>query len=199
MSVLSRWLQEWAPSEARWTTISLIFNMESKPHRDLHNLKEQPNYLVTFGEHDQGELWLEREPVGGDGAATQKRRKPNGSFANGYLLQPPHQVVSFLPDRWHATMPWKGNRIALAAFTARSFRGIDPRLRRRLTNLWPSSTCLTTTSISEDLDEGNHVLSLEESQAILASYNDFQDLVAENFEIEDTKKPLFAYEVGGSA
>ena len=25
----------------------------------------------------------------------------------------------------HATMPWKGNRIALAAFTARSFRGID--------------------------------------------------------------------------
>ena len=28
VSVLSRWLQEWAPSEARWTTISLIFNME---------------------------------------------------------------------------------------------------------------------------------------------------------------------------
>ena len=86
---LNRWLQEWAPSAARWTTISLIFNMESKPHRDLHNLKEQPNYLITFGEHDQGELWLECEPVGGDGVATQKRRKPNGSFANGYLRLPP--------------------------------------------------------------------------------------------------------------
>ena len=135
---LNRWMQEWAPPEARWTTLSLIFNMESKPHRDLRNLKEQPNYLISFGEHEHGELWLERDSDGSRDDELRRRRKPNGSLANGYLLQPRHQVVSFLSDRWHATMPWKGNRIALAAFTARSFRGIDPRLRRRLTNFWVS-------------------------------------------------------------
>ena len=200
---LNRWMQEWAPPEARWTTLSLIFNMESKPHRDLHNLKEQPNYLISFGEHEHGELWLERDSDGSRDDELRRRRKPNGSLANGYLLQPRHQVVSFLSDRWHATMPWKGNRIALAAFTARSFRGIDPRLRRRLTNfgfpLWPSSTCLTTSSSFEDQAEDAHVLSQEESQTLLACFNDFQDLVAENFEIEDKKDSLLAFGIGGSS
>ena len=74
---------------------------------------------------------------------------------------------------------------------------------RRLANfgfpLWPSSTCLTTPSSFEDQAEDAHVLSQEESQTLLACYNDFQDLVAENFEIEDKKDSLFAFEIGGSS
>ncbi|CAE7368895.1 GIP [Symbiodinium sp. CCMP2592] len=189
---LNRWMQAWAPPDAKWTTLSLIVNMESKPHRDLHNLKQQPNYLITFGEHEQGELWLERGPDEVAHGEVRRRQKPTGALAGS--LQPRHRVVSFLSDRWHATMPWKGNKIALAAYTARSFRGMDPLLRQQLNTfgfpMLPSSTCLTTstTRTEDDMDGPN----LPESR-------DFQEILSENFAVEEENEKenekLFALEV----
>ncbi|CAE7725645.1 RE2 [Symbiodinium sp. CCMP2592] len=175
---VNQWLQAWAPSSAHWTTFSIVYNMESKPHRDLHNLKGQPNYVITFGEHEHGELWLERTPEDSVTGEVRRRKKPNGSLANGQLLSPHHQVISFDADQWHATMPWRGTRIALAAYTARSFRGLDPELRRffaqwhymmedRLWNLLEDTGCICVRELRLHFDTPWHLAcsvdSLEDS------------------------------------
>ena len=117
---VNRWLRQWAPKNAQWSTVNILFNMESKPHRDIHNLKGRLNYLITFGDHQQGELWVEGPAPQGQAEDLRRRQKPDGSLVPGHLLRPHHQVVEFLPDRWHATMPWTGAR------------GLDVDLRRLL-------------------------------------------------------------------
>ncbi|CAE6970949.1 RE1 [Symbiodinium sp. CCMP2592] len=196
---INQWLRVWAPTSAHWTTFSIIYNMESKPHRDLHNLKGQPNYVITFGDHEHGELWLERLPDEPQSEDARRRRKPNGSVASGILVSPRHKVVEFTPDRWHATMPWRGTRIALAAYTARSFRDLDPELRRDLLQAsFPLPRPLSVvSSIDADVcrDVGESFLADDEKVMILNDYQQFQDLLLENFEVEDTETSLFGLEV----
>ncbi|CAE7470265.1 unnamed protein product [Symbiodinium sp. CCMP2592] len=196
---VNQWLRVWAPSSAQWTTFSIIYNMESKPHRDLHNLKGQPNYVITFGEHENGELWLERQLDEPQSTDDRRRRKPNGSLASGILVSPRHKVIEFTPDRWHATMPWKGTRIALAAFTARSFRDLDPELRRDLLQAsfpLPKPTALAL-SVADDNNQGMQESSLtaDEKTMILNDYEEYQDLLFENFEVEDPEASLFGLEI----
>ncbi|CAE7794276.1 RE2 [Symbiodinium sp. CCMP2592] len=196
---VNQWLQAWAPSSAHWTTFSIVYNMESKPHRDLHNLKGQPNYVITFGEHEHGELWLEGTSEDSAAGGVRRRKKPNGSLANGRLLSPHHQVISFDADQWHATMPWRGTRIALAAYTARSFRGLDPELRRALLQVSfplprPSASALSVCDDQTSPTETCH-LSVDERQAIFNDFEEYQDLLLENFETEDDDARLFGLEI----
>ena len=41
-------------------------------------------------------------------------------------------MVAFAREKWHAAMPWTGNRVDLTAYSARSLRGLDHDLRRLL-------------------------------------------------------------------
>ena len=64
---VNQWLRQWAPKNVQWSTVNILFNMESKPHRDIHNLKGRLNYLITFGDHQQGERWVEGPAPEGQG------------------------------------------------------------------------------------------------------------------------------------
>ena len=105
---LNAWLRSWCPAEAQWSSLNTLFNIESKPHKDVHNLKGRPNYVVTFGEHRQGELRGEDTFGLSDSGDLRRRQKSDGALVNAHLGRPRRKVVSFLPHQWHATMPWTG-------------------------------------------------------------------------------------------
>ncbi|CAE7706187.1 GIP [Symbiodinium sp. CCMP2456] len=196
---VNRWLRHWAPSTARWTTFSILYNVESRPHRDLHNLRGQPNFVITFGPHEHGELWLEKQPEEPETGDMRARRKPSGSLAKGRLLSPYHRVVDSYSDQWHATMPWTGTRIAIAAYTVRSFRDVDTEMRNHLLYYnFPLPTTPRTDSVLFGEENSGMKLSCltdYERQQISNDYQEFQDLLFEDFEDPESGSGLFALEL----
>ena len=197
---INTWLRVWTPSDAQWTSLNILFNIESKPHRDVHNLIERDSYAVTFGDHHGGELWLESSG-GLEGTNDLRRRqKPDGSLVAGHLLKPHHQIVSFPPDRWHATMSWTGTRVALSAYSARSLRGLDTDLRRLLHSYrFPFGVCHEDVFVEEEVAEEPEssvpILTTDEKEDILSVYQDLENLLAEDFLHDQLPAELWATEI----
>ena len=131
---LTRYANEWLRhqpemGDATWTSIAISVNAEAKPHRDVHNLAGSSNYLVTFGCHEGGEVWLRSED---DGEVRRKRKGPTGHHMKGILKPTWHKLVKFDPKDWHATMRWTGRRVALAAYTTRLVTHTNPEVLREL-------------------------------------------------------------------
>ena len=127
-------LKQWRPdSSTRWTSFSLSLNTKAQLHIDAHNQAESMNMTCTLGRFEGGELWLEceeneMEPPG----RVVWESKPNGTRTPGHLYSTWRRPLLFSPKRYHRTRAWKGDRIALTAFTARSLRGLDPADRALL-------------------------------------------------------------------
>ena len=65
----------------------------------------------------RGELWVEGEPEEGMESYVHKE---GDEVINGFLLQPAKGTVKFDSRRRHMVLPWKGDRIVVAAYNIRS-------------------------------------------------------------------------------
>ncbi|CAE7347134.1 RE1 [Symbiodinium sp. KB8] len=127
-------LKQWRPdSSTRWTSISLSLNTQAQLHIDAHNQDESQNMTCTLGPFDKGELWLEavEGEIDPPGKVVWESRQ-TGTRVPGHLYSTWRRPLLFSPKRYHRTRAWKGDRIALTAFTARSLRGLDPDDRAAL-------------------------------------------------------------------
>ena len=185
-------LKQWRPdSSTRWTSFSLSLNTKAQLHIDAHNQAESMNMTCTLGRFEGGELWLECEEneVEPPGRIAWES-KPNGTRAPGHLYSTWRRPLLFSPKRYHRTRAWKGDRIALTAFTARSLRGLDPADRASLRkNGFPvpgePKPIVTETSLNlEEIDFQSEIevnLTEEDYEAILQPLRDAIDGLDEIF------------------
>ncbi|CAE7226635.1 FCPC [Symbiodinium sp. CCMP2592] len=93
-----------------FTTISLYLNTGTKPHKDSRNAP-LPNGIIGVTDFVGGEIWVEAQ----DGESVQI---VDGKRLSGHLLP-----ISETPTYIHAyrdlhlTMPWKGKRLVIIAFS----------------------------------------------------------------------------------
>ena len=111
-----RWTDSGGEEQApTWTSISLSKDMPSGLHTDKNNLRGSSSFMMTFGDHQGGDLFIE-QPGGGTW-----RRNRRGEEIEGTLLDTKGSLCEFDSLRQHGTEPWQGTRWALTAYTARSF------------------------------------------------------------------------------
>ncbi|CAE7325309.1 RE1 [Symbiodinium microadriaticum] len=135
---VNRCVAHWFPGQdKRWTSISLLLNVQSKLHKDNHNYHASENLTCSYGDYRGGELWLQasEENVEELPKAIRWRSLPTGERAPGTLVVTKHSPMSFWPKVFHGPMPWAGTRGSVTAFTARSITSIDQNLRQELRKL----------------------------------------------------------------
>ncbi|CAE7448719.1 GIP, partial [Symbiodinium sp. CCMP2592] len=89
------------------TSITISRNTRSTPHRDSFNSLAIPNIVIPF-EYPRagGEIWIAQPPAANQQSKTLMCR---GQEIDG-SLQSLKSAVYVNPHKWHATMPWEGNR-----------------------------------------------------------------------------------------
>ncbi len=112
-----------------WTSISVSRNLPSAIHADKNNLRGSKNYIMTFGEHTGGQIFVE-QPGGGIW-----RNNSKDIPVEGVLLDPQQGLCEFDPLRQHGTEAWQGKRWALTAYTARSYPEANNEEKRVLRDL----------------------------------------------------------------
>ena len=117
MRVLTSVLHATDPQHC-YTSMTISWNAQSEPHRDVFNLVGSENLVVPLKRPQKGgEIWIENSNP------HPKRRtltlECNGHPVLGELrdLQGP---VSLNPKKWHATRPWQGDRMVLIGYTLQS-------------------------------------------------------------------------------
>ncbi|CAE7227129.1 GIP, partial [Symbiodinium sp. CCMP2456] len=113
--VLSRICRETNPQH-QFTSITISRNTQSSPHRDSYNSAEIPNLVIPL-EYPRagGEIWVEQPPRFQQQSVslTCGSREREGSLIH---LKPQVYVD---PHRWHATMPWTGNRAVAICYAVK--------------------------------------------------------------------------------
>ena len=99
--------------KARFTSFQILCNCRSLPHADAHNFRDEPNLLVALSDFRGGELWVQ-SPEG------ERMLSVGGKSLSGRLIDLQRGPAYFDPHRVHATMPWRGRRLILVAFTIRN-------------------------------------------------------------------------------
>ena len=103
-----------------YSSISLLLNTRSAPHRDGNNHLQSENMVIPLSQFDRGHIWCES----GCGDVVV-----NG--VKGTLLEVSRPYFTFQPKRLHCTMPWSGTRLVLVAYHIRSSHALtsdDQRL-----------------------------------------------------------------------
>ena len=93
----------------RFTTISLINNVQSLMHADSHNDEDTCNLILPFSTFSEGGLWIENP----QGSVRLDTSGPAG------ITHETSVPLLFEPRRKHATFPWSGRRCCLVAFHVR--------------------------------------------------------------------------------
>ena len=114
-----------------WTSLEILVDVMSPPHRDQRNLPTG-TFVTQISLSDDGHLWVESE----DGVIFQDIPQLED-------LQPGHsydlrgQGLIFRADSlWHATLPWTAfSRIVLAAYSVKGSDSFSTGLRYRLSEL----------------------------------------------------------------
>ena len=124
-------LKQWRPqSKVKWTSFSLSMNTQAQIHIDAHNYDSSVNMTCSLGKFTGGELWLEmKEEDHVQPRVVHWETKSNGVRVPGHLYSTYRQPLLVSPKTYHKTRAWKGTPWAMTAFTARSFRGLEPRDR----------------------------------------------------------------------
>ncbi|CAE7233553.1 unnamed protein product [Symbiodinium sp. CCMP2456] len=107
-----------------FTTVSLLEEVKSSPHRDVNNLPGWPNLVFPISSFTGGEIWCE-------GGAATTPLTIDGSLHYGELLEVSRGPVWLDGSRLHCTLPWQGTRKVAVAFAIRDIERLDTRSRRR--------------------------------------------------------------------
>ena len=125
------WIADKFPGQ-EWSSWTANINMVAKVHIDTHNHKQAPNHTVSFGRFAKGELWLEVDDARADGVRWKQK---GGKRVPGILQTTNRCPTTFDPHRYHGTMPWKGLRYSITAYTTRNVTQIAGGLRQQLEKL----------------------------------------------------------------
>ena len=100
--------------ECTFSTFSLLFEDEAKPHKDLQNHSCE-NYVFPLSNFSGGELWVE-------GHGPEQRTLEGKEVTGGPLSWRDKNFVHFRADtQLHFVLPWEGSRVVLVAFCIRFF------------------------------------------------------------------------------
>ena len=92
-----------------YSSVSMLLNTRSAPHRDSNNHPSSVNMVVPLSNFKCGQIWVE---IGGGDVEV------NG--VKGRLTEVTRPFVTFQPKQLHCTMPWEGNGLILVAYHIRS-------------------------------------------------------------------------------
>ncbi|OLP93808.1 hypothetical protein AK812_SmicGene24243 [Symbiodinium microadriaticum] len=112
------------------TSLYISRNATAKCHRDSHNLRGSLNWVTSVGNFSGGALWVECKSDSPPSNAVYK--EVNGVKVPGFLTNTKNQVLSFRPDCYHETQPFKGDRYNLVAYTTRSLPEASEAVRKKL-------------------------------------------------------------------
>ena len=93
-----------------FTTVSLYLNTGTRPHKDSKNAK-LPNGILGVSDFKGGEVWVEAE--GGDSVQVVDGTRLRGHL---YAITSKPTYIHAYRDL-HFTMPWKGKRLVIVAFS----------------------------------------------------------------------------------
>ncbi|CAE7776959.1 RE1, partial [Symbiodinium sp. CCMP2592] len=118
--------------EPKWATLGVFKAAEIPPHRDLRNQPGMPNFVMEVGAANPDGLWLSdaHEVVEGDGTAggDLQRELPDGSCAEGRLVDIKNKVAVFDPKKFHSYVKGEDEgRWIIAGFTPLGVENIPSR------------------------------------------------------------------------
>ena len=116
----------------QYTSLTLLSQVQSLPHRDLGNVPGKPSLLLPLVMPPSGgHLWVE-DPDGNLEYELPSGRSCWGRHVPLFPLQPVHVD----PSRYHATQAWEeGNRLVLVAYHLRALRNVGTDLHASLQRL----------------------------------------------------------------
>ena len=131
--VINRFIENHtAHLDSRWNSFVIFKNSKTVMHRDSHNSKYQPSYLVPISQFTKGGLWVEGVPEGETPVELKEKLGHIKEFVDdGGGRQP----IVFLPRKWHATQEWEGNRLVVAAYSIRDFHRVKSEEQEVLNDL----------------------------------------------------------------
>ena len=118
--VVNQFIRTHLGEDATWSTFSIHRSLSVKRHRDSHNARDKYSRLIPITDFKEGGLWTQlgtNEEVNEDEVVML-----DGKRGRVYPLRSEEgsmNVVSFDSRQWHATMPWKGERLVVAVYTVR--------------------------------------------------------------------------------
>ncbi|CAE7403696.1 glyQS [Symbiodinium necroappetens] len=143
----NKFIREQAPDH-KFSSFILLHNVKADVHKDLGNA-DTPSLLIGVSSFTNGELWVE-SPDGN----TKMNFKDKIVFGN---LHPVCDTKVFFDARntWHATMPWQGDRLVVAAYNPAFMRNLQPQQLQQLRDLgFPLSLDASAASASSPLPDG---------------------------------------------
>ncbi|CAE7664233.1 GIP [Symbiodinium sp. CCMP2592] len=116
------------------SSLFLSRNVHSYIHKDRHNSKGSMNWQITLGDYQGGRLWIEEGP---DDIHHDRRHQRiyEGRKLPGKVHDTRNRLLSFRPDRLHASDDFTGTRYSITAYETRLIeKAPDDHLRelRRL-------------------------------------------------------------------
>ena len=116
----------------QYTSLTLLSQVQSLPHRDLGNVPGKPSLLLPLVMPPSGgHLWVE-DPDGNLEYELPSGRSCWGRHVPLFPLQPVHVD----PSRYHATQAWEeGNRLVLVAYHLRALKNVGTDLHASLQRL----------------------------------------------------------------
>ena len=131
-------LREHCPERSHWTSFKLSRNQRLPVHRDWKQYLSFPQYVVSFGDHQDGGMWEETPPgVQGDHALAQVRE--DGHTLPGRIVATRHQAQLVVPQAWHGTASWEGERYDLRTSVCFGFFDVSKQQEQCLRSVGFSS------------------------------------------------------------
>ena len=143
----NKFIREQAPDH-KFSAFILLRNVKADVHKDLGNTNT-PSLLIGVSTFNNGELWVESPD--GNVEMTLKDKVICGN------LYPVCDTKVFFDARntWHATMPWHGDRLVLAAYNPAFMNNLQPTQLEQLRHLgFQLSSDAASASASSPLPTG---------------------------------------------
>ena len=143
----NKFIREQAPDH-KFSAFILLRNVKADVHKDLGNT-DTPSLLIGVSTFNNGELWVESPD--GNVEMTLKDKVICGN------LYPVCDTKVFFDARntWHATMPWHGDRLVLAAYNPAFMNNLQPTQLEQLRHLgFQLSSDAASASASSPLPTG---------------------------------------------
>ena len=147
-----------------YTSICLNVDFASGLHSDANNSDEYDSWIVSLGDHDGGNLWIEKSAVGEREAPCSIEHA--GASIMGVAVPVRHRWYHFAGSRRHCTLPYTGFRVSVVYFSVPTDK-CDPADLARLHHLgfkvpstrpfgaqhrWPYDVFICTTRRSNTIE-----------------------------------------------